>query len=272
MLLALMGGLFLGSLLVAWLVCTVAMTERGQRKGGYMAVLVGLFLVLFVVGSGVVLPPYFARENADKLEQAVAEHPAFSSLKKYDPTAFANLVNPLKRAVRDGKSRQEVVEMAVPRMSALVATRVSQSSDAAALQMMGALANLVTQVQQKDLKACYDMLHPTATSQAAWTKHVQPEQLTALYAAMGEVVRTSTVDPQPIPYETDVKASLEPVVAELIRLYGKDVLMLLAPPAAGTATADQERLCQMEAAFIRLAIRLPPDEAGRLVRFLRSKA
>ncbi len=272
MLLALMAGLFFGSLLVAWLVCTVAMTERGQRKGGYMAVLVGLFLVLFVVGSGAVLPPYFAGESADKLEQAVAEHPAFTSLKKHDPTAFASLVNPLKRAVREGKSHQQVAELALPAISALVATRVSQSSDAAALQMMSALANLVTQVQQKDLKACYDMLHPTATSQAAWTKHVQPEQLTALYAAMGEVIRTSTVDPQPIPYENDVKASLEPVVAELIRLYGKDVLMLLGPPGASTATADKERLCQMEAAFIRLATRLPPTQAGRLVRYLRSKA
>lgn len=272
MLLGLMAGLLFGSLLVAWLVCTVAMTEGGQRKGGYLAVLVGLFLVLFVVGSGVVLPPYFAGESADKMERAVAEHPAFSSLKKYDPTAFASLVAPLKQALRAGKSREQVVEMAVPRISALVATRVSQSSDAAALRMMGALADLVTQVQQKDLKACYDMLHPTPTSQAAWMKHVQPEQLTALYTAMGEVIRTSTLDPQAIPYEIDVKASMEPVVTELIRLYGKDVLMLLGPPGANAATADKERLCQMEAAFIRLATRLPPEEAGRLVRFLRSKA
>ncbi len=269
MLLALMAGLLLGSLLVAWLVCTVAMTEGGQRKGGYVAVFVGLFLVLFVVASGFVLPPYFADENAKKLEQAVAEHPAFASLKKHDPTAFASLVTPLKRAVREGKSRQEVVEMALPAISALVATRVSQSSDAAALQFMSAMADLVTQVQQKDLKACYDMLHPTATSQAAWTKHVLPEQLNAVYTAMGEVIRSSTVEPQAIPYETDVKASLDPVVAELIRLYGTDVLMLLGPPGA---KADKERICQMEAAFIRLATRLPPDEAGRLIRFLRSKA
>ncbi len=35
MLLGLMAGLLFGSLLVAWLVCTVAMTEGGQRKGGW---------------------------------------------------------------------------------------------------------------------------------------------------------------------------------------------------------------------------------------------
>lgn len=256
-------------LLVGWFVSTLMRGRDGSRGVGAIAAGVVAFGAVAGFGQAFVIPQLQARQQAAQIEGVLRKNVAFDALARHDPLAFANFVNPLKKATREGARQPEVVALATSMLTSLVRQRVAQASDASALRFMGGYAELVTEVQKKDMIACYRMMRPQPGQNAALEKFISPELLEKQTQAMAEVIRSASSAPQLVPTDADVQPLIPPLLAELARLYGRDVALAVQAPRS---TADQERICQIEASFLRLALRLPPPDASRLVRYLAHKA
>ncbi len=263
-------GLTVLCLLVAWLIAKIAISNPAERRGLVFGVFVVAFGALAGFVHGVVMPKMAANQAASQLEALLVVNPAFAALKKHDASGFAALVIPLKRALVEGRPEREVVAMGSNAALQMVKTYVTQASDVTAHKYMSSYVQMLTSVQERDLEACYDMLNGTKDSQFDLTQYVSANQLQAQYQAMAEVISSYATERQAVPQEIDIKDLLAPLTDELIRLYGKDVLMLVGGTSSGPKP-DKKRMCQMGTAWLRLALRLPPADSGKLMRYLVAK-
>jgi hypothetical protein len=268
MLLWINAGLTILCLFLAWLIVKITVSHSNERKGVAFAVFIMAFGALGGFLHNLIIPKISANYAASKLEEGLLVNPAFAALKQYDATGFAALVIPLKQQLRDGRSHKEVAAAGTNVALKMVQNYVSQASDATAYKYMNNYVQMLTTVQEKDLEACYAITHGSSDGQYDLTKFITPQQIDAQYLAMAEVIRSYATERQAVPTEADIQDQLQPLAQELVRLYGKDILMLSNPSGP---KADKKRMCQMEMAWLRLALRQPPEVAGKLMRFLVSK-
>ena len=87
-------------------------------------------------------------------------------------------------------------------------------------------------------------------------------------AALGQVVRSSTVAPQAIPQQADVAARMQPVIAALAGRYGPDLSLLQNPQAPGV---DRDKLCSINIDMYTVILQMPPADSGKLIRYLMSQ-
>jgi hypothetical protein len=259
------------------------MTDNGERKKGSFIVFLCVFAAVSGLGRSAVLPKMEARYYANQMEAALLSNPVFAALKKYDLTAYSSLTTSLKRSVAEGKSQRQLIDQGINVTLGIMKKKVAQASDESALQFMSSYSQVLDKVQDKDLDACYYMTRPSAGNAVDVSQYTTPQQLEALYQAMAEIIRTASTSPQSIPFDSEMKSSVDPIANELIRLYGVDVLMLISPdsvnrpsPASTLKTTaplpDKRRICQMEAAWLRLILKQAPAEAGKLMRYMASKS
>ncbi len=260
-------GLMVVCVPLAWLVMKLLVNNTSERKG--------IASVVFILAYGafngfclnVVMPKVVASQNAKQLESSLLANPLFAALKEHDPTAFASLLYPLQQATREGASLAEVSTLASNATRKLVKVRVAQSSNESAVKYMTAYSQILTAIQNKDLEACHQFIHGGKGFDI--NKYISPEQIRLQNLAMAEVIKSSVRERQAVVQDADVKHLMPPLFEELARLYGKDVAMFF---ESRTGKTDDRRLCQMEAAWLRMTLRLPPDDAGLMLRFMVSKS
>ena len=79
---------------------------------------------------------------------------------------------------------------------------------------------------------------------------------------------SSAERPQPVPREADVAADLQLVIAELEDKHPADVALL---QQLQSPTVDDAKACAVVASFYETILQLPPDNSGKLLRYLLSQ-
>lgn len=273
-------GLVLVSLFAGWIVVKIFMTEDGERKTGSLIVFLLVFAGVGALGRNTVIPFYETKMALRKINEAFAENPALAALQRHDSSNYQKLVEPLKQGVVDRKPLSDIKNEMQSTMIGIIKQKLPQASDAATVKYVSMLSEIVTKVVDRNPSDCYELMRPSsASTQVLLSKYVSPQEEKALAEAMADVISSSSIAPQHVPLESEVKSMIEPMIEELIRLYGRDVLMLMPASSRSMAqssgfarppTPDKGRICQMEAASLRLALRNPPAEAGKLLRHLMS--
>jgi hypothetical protein len=263
------------ALLLAWIVVTMFMTSGGERKPG--AGIVALLVFGGVMGAvqTTVIPQIQLREAIARVEREALADPIITALKTYDTVRFNALMAGVKERMRNKTSREQTVQFIRAQGLAVFVEKTPIASDQAAHGLLSALAEMLTEMHSRDPKACYDFLTASKNSAVDPSSIVSGSTMQKLRMAIVEVIKAVAVSPQAVPREAEVQTARQAVAEELVRLYGRDVLMLLDrsnPKATGFSSValDPSRYCQMSAALYRLAVRDTPEVSGKLARFLAS--
>ncbi|HEX3141953.1 MAG TPA: hypothetical protein VHQ87_17995, partial [Rhizobacter sp.] len=123
----------------------------------------------------------------------------------------------------------------------------------------------MSELQHQGGDLCYRFLYAKPGQAVDLTKYVSANTMEANFAAVSQIVRTSTVAPQAAPQQAEVALSLRPVLEALSGRYGADLALLKNPQAPG---ADPDKLCSISIDMYTVILQRPTPESGKLIRFL----
>jgi len=250
---------------VAGGVATLAVRDRLHRKPLYAAVWVVLAAVLVAVSQGWLTPSLQARYDASVLDQSLAGNAAFAAIKKHDPLTYDRMISELREGLLKGQSRAELVELARKQVGALVQRRLPRASDEAATEYMRVMVQEMAELRQRGGDLCYRFLFGGPQQSLDMRQYVSANTIEADSAALSQVVRSSTVSPQPVPVQADVAERMKPVVTALAGRYGPDLALLQQPQAPGV---DRDKLCSINIDMYTVILQMPPADSGKLIRYL----
>jgi hypothetical protein len=115
---------------------------------------------------------------------------------------------------------------------------------------------------------CYYYLYPNTGPPADYGAVLSREALDADLAAQTAVIRSSATSPAKPVSEAEVAASLEKVLTMLQAKYTPAELAMFAD--APTPAVDKRKACLIAADLYREAMKLPPSENAKLIRYLLS--
>ena len=220
---------------------------------------------LFVTAHQFITPGLQARYDASTLDDSLSRNAAFAALKKHDPTTYARIMSELREGLLRHRSKTDLMDGVRAEVTALVQKRLPRASDDAATEYMRVMVQEMGELRRHGGEVCHRFLFPKPGQTLDLTKYVSANTIEADYAALSQIVRTSTVNPQPVPQKEEVAAALRPVFEALAARYGPDLALLQNPQAPGV---DPDKLCSISIDMYSVILQRPPSESGKLVRYL----
>ena len=250
---------------LAALIAALAAKGFNQNKPLFAGVFGGTIAFFLIVSHFYVTPSIKAHYEAGMLDRTLSGNAAFAAIKKHDPEAYAHMTAELRAGLLHGRDKAELIELVRGEITTLVQQRLPHASDEAATEYMRVMVREMGELRSKGSDLCYKFLFAQAGHGLDLSKYVSANTMEADLSALGEVVRTSAVAPQPVPQPSEVMSRLQPVFAALSGRHGQDVTLLQHPQAPGV---DRDKLCMISIDMYTLILQAPPDESGKLIRFL----
>jgi len=235
-----------------------------ENQGAFAGTFVVALLALMAV-SRTYVQPWFDLRTA---EAALLEIPAYQAIKKYDPKAYAGLMDDVRQSLKSGSSRQEIFGIFRNRLTTIVQTRLPTASDEAVVTYMSATMAELDELYQRGGDLCHRFMFPQPGDAIDGSKYFSKQAQDADLAALARVIETSARDPQVVPRESDVMPRLQPIFTQLANEYGRDIALLQNP---GAPSVDRRKICTMTASLYGKILGLPPDEGGKILRYLVSQ-
>ncbi len=249
---------------LAALIASLIFARKSKKSALYVAAVVLLFAVFNGLSKHYLLPSLTAPKKQADIDSALAQVPAFASIKRYEPETYENLLASLMQAKKEGYSELQIIALVRSHISALVDARIPHASDQAVLAYVG-----VTVDEMKELKAqgnglCYQFLFPQGTevidSRKVFSQETQQRDLLAL----DKIIQTSN-QMRELPTEAEVLPYLQPVLVNLHEKFGEDVLMLDNPTAEDI---DKARVCEISIELYQGILQLESLPAASTLRWM----
>jgi hypothetical protein len=251
--------------LLAALITAAALRHRTQEKSHYAGVWVVVAGLLFAVSNHFMTPVLQARFDASRVDESLSSNAAFAAIKKHDEITYDRITSELREGLLKGRSKAELVETLRAEVSSLVQKRLPRASDEAATEYMRVMVQEMGELRRQGGDLCYRFLFAPPGQGVDLTRYVSANTLHADAAALSQVVRSSTLSPQPAPQQAEVAVRLQPVMAALTGRYGSDLALLQQPHAPGV---DRDKLCAISIDMYSVILQLPAADSGKLIRYL----
>jgi hypothetical protein len=246
-------------------VAAAVLRSEARQRRHYIAMVLVVSTVLGAAALQFIAPGLQARYDVSTLDDSLSRNAAFAAIKKHDPQTYARIKGELREGLLAGKTRAELIERVRAEVSTLVQRRLPQASDEAATEYMRVMVQEMGELRQRGGDLCYRFLYAKDGQRVDLSQYVSANTLEADSAALGQIVRTSVVAPQPVPQQAEVASSLQPVFEALAGRYGPDLALLKNPLAEG---ADADKLCSISIDMYTVILQRPTAESGKLIRYL----
>ena len=250
---------------LAAIIAGLLVRDRKENRNWYVATFGVSFAVLFGLGNAFVEPRLNAWYQAHSAESELLESPAFRALKQHDRATYDKMLAEMKQSLKDGHSQAQINSTVRGHIVKVVGEKLPRASNESVVSYMRVMLIEMNELKEQGGDLCYRFLFPQQSGPIDPAKHFSKKTQEADLAALAEVIRTSTENPQPVPPETEVISSLQPIYQELANEHGDDIAMLQSPTAA---SVDRGKICAMTETIYTNILRLPGDESGRVLRYL----
>lgn len=253
---------------IAALIASLIFGKKTEKKTAYTIVVVVLFVVINTLSKQFILPELNGYKAVADIESAFNEIPAFASIKRYEPETYQKLVDSLAAVTKQGYSQQQAIDLVRSQISGLVESRMPHASDEAILAYMSVMVTEMDELHKKGNGLCYKLLFPQVGGGIDGRKVFSQETQKKDLMALDEIIKTSNTK-KPIPSESTVMPSLEPIFVSLYSKFGEDVSMIENPTAANV---DKEKVCNITMNLYKEILALPPEQAVSTLRWMFGQA
>lgn len=246
-----------------------ALRGRTREASHYAALWLVLAGLLFFASQQFVTPSLQARYDASRVDESLSSHAAFAAIKKHDPQTYGRIMAELREGLLDGQSQGVLIERVRAQVTTLVQQRLPLASDEAATEYVRVMVQEMHELRSHGGDLCFKFLFPQPGEGLNLTRYVSVNLRDADAAALSQVVRSSTVSPQPVPQKAEVLVRMQPVMTALSARYGRDLALLEQPQAPGV---DRDKLCSINIDMYTVILQMPPADGGKLIRYLMSQS
>lgn len=250
---------------IASLVTYLILPNRMKSKTTSTIVFLVLFSIIQGFANVYIYPDVNSWNQARIADSELQKISAYKEIKKYYPETYKQILLTIKHSIKSGLNASQTISIVRPKLMAFIFSKLPISSDRAASNYVRIMVTEATILKNKygsDL--CYSFFIPNSIH---WTKYFSKEIQNSDMNALGEVIKASSEDPQPIPQAEDALNMMKPVRAEMAQEYGSDVSMF---QNIGGANVDRGKLCAMTISLYSDILKLPSQTSGKIIRYMMS--
>ena len=247
----------------------LALRGRTRETSLYAALWLVLAGLLFAASQQFITPTLQARYDAGRVDDSLSGHAAFAAIKKHDPQAYGRIMSELREGLLAGQSQAVLIERVRAQVTSLVQQRLPRASDEAAIEYTRVMVQEMLELRGQGGDLCFRFLFPQPGEGLNLNRHVSLNLRDADAAALSQVVRSSTLSPQPVPQKAEVLPRMQPVMAALSARHGADLALLERPQAPGI---DRDKLCAINIDLYSVILQMPSGDGGKLIRYLMSQS
>ncbi len=219
-----------------------------------------IVILLVVIVVGAIGSYWYDGYSADS---ALLKQPVYRVLKKHEPEVFDKLVEEYKLYAREETRRESFINLANSEIT-LVATRnLAHASQDSVLALMTDMIATAHRLQQVPGDACFRYWFPQVAGPPDIAKYIDAAAQAHTLELMGEVIRTASETPSPMPPAEAVKDNLANVINATYQQYGSDAQMIA---HAEDARTDRIKVCAITISVYERILSLPPADSGALLR------
>ncbi|WP_145523262.1 DNA gyrase [Yersinia rohdei] len=240
---------------------------RNRNKLGKMSAI--LLVAVPIVIIGIIyyqyINPNWLRENErTQVEQSLNSFPVFQTLKQQEPALYAQLIDNYIKSKQEGHSEQQLIDEMKQSVTELTVQRIQRASDENVIGYMTVILEELRyyQANNRSENLCFKALFPQVSG-GVNTSKVLPQEL--LERDLDSINRLFTGSTGELikPKNQDYEDKLNIIVAQMQQQYGDDLRMFSNPAAPDV---DREKICNMAIDMYSEILKLPPDDAGAILR------
>lgn len=255
--------------LIAWTVSR-RFPNHGKAFAGISAI---TFVLLTSLSHQLVVPQVRAWEIRKAADAALDENPFLRTLAERHPEIRGQFSGMMAEAIRGGGGQDAVNRHALEFGRKLVEPYFSkyapQASDASLVRYVTVMVAVLDDLGGRDPQGCFTLLFGAGGEGAATAVSVSPEHKHEMSLAMAEVVASAINAPSPETGAAQGDALITMVTERMGQRHGQAIVNSLASLAnPADPGIDRAGACNATREMYREALRLPPPEAGTLLRFL----
>lgn len=198
-----------------------------------------------------------------RAQTALLEQPVYRVLKEHERALFDDLVKEYQVYLRDESSREKFINFANGEISLAATHSLAHASQESVLALVADMVTTAKKLQAAPDNGCYRYWFPQVDGPPDVAKLIDAQSQAHTLDLMGEVIRSAAENPMPLPDPEKVKVNLTGVINATYGQYGADAQMLA---NAADPRADRTKVCTITISVYERILRLPPDQAGDLIR------
>jgi len=219
---------------------------------------VAIFLGLIIAGA--VGAYWYEGYSAEK---ALLKQPVYQVLKKHEPALYDTLVDEYKVYARDETRRENFVNFANSEISLAATRHLAHASQADVLALIQDMLATAKTLQKAPGDACFRFWFPVVSGPPDVAKYIDEKSQAHTLDLMGNVIRSSSENPSPLPEPDAVKDNLANLVNATYQQYGVDAQMI---GHADDAHTDRTKVCTILNSLYERILSLPPADGAALIR------
>lgn len=225
-----------------------------------------LHTIVFVVALALAREFVEPRIQAQRVEAALLEVPAYQALQRHEPEAYEKMRTLMEEGIARKMPKEEIWSATRGVVSQVVAKRLPHASDDALLHFSQHFVTTVTRLHDQGGTACFSYLNPAPGEALDFDALLGKEFAQQELHLVAEVVSSAAGSERtPVP-EAEVQRDIETVIQKLFAKYGEEGMAALRNP--NSPQVDKRRVCEVLADLHREATALPSPRNARLVRYL----
>jgi hypothetical protein len=217
-------------------------------------------ILLIVVVAGAVGAYWYEGYRA---ESALLEQPVYRVLKKHEPAVYEKLVAEYKTFQREETSREAFINAANSEINLAATQHLAHASQSSVLALVKDMMATARQLQKAPGDVCFRYWFPLVSGPPDIAGNIEPAAQAYTLGLMGEVIRSASEDPAPLPAADAVKDNLAKVINETYEQYGSDAQMIA---HAADPNVDRAKVCTITLSVYDRIMSLPPADSSALLR------
>ena len=220
-----------------------------------------LFFALQTLSKLVVLP----RIRAAEVDRQLRALPFYRDIAESDPQTYEKVRIVIYDSVSKGQGVDAVTNRIAPIVNSTIPKYIGRASDESVEAFIGIATLDVQELLRMPSDACYHFLFPQEKEAPPVSSYFDKKSLADMLDVLGRIVHSSVHTPQALPDTEKAQALLVPLIDQLEKEYGNDLLLINQKPPD---IAQRRKVCAMTVSLYKNIGTLPQIDASVLTRYL----
>ncbi len=198
-----------------------------------------------------------------RAESALLAQPVYQVLKKHEPTIYDGLLEEYRVYQRGEEGPEKFINLANSQISLAATQSIAHASNESVLALMQDMVATAKKLEGKPDDACFRYWFPQVSGPPDVAHVIDAASQAHTLGLMGDVIRSASENPVPLPEPDLVKDNLTNVINATYEKYGADAQMLA---HASDERVDRGKVCTITISVYERILALPPKQASELLR------
>ncbi|HHL2559455.1 TPA: DNA gyrase [Yersinia enterocolitica] len=261
-------------LISAGVAAVLGVITTGLRNRNKLGKLGAILWVIIPIIVGNIIYYHYINPNGlrsndrAQIERSFEGYPVFQTLKQQEPALYTQLIDNFIQSKKEGHSDQQLIDEMRRSVAELTVQRIQRAPDENVIDYMTVILEELRyyQANHHSEHLCFKALFPQVSG-GVNTAKVLPKELLMrdldsinrlFKASSGGVIKTDN-------QEHENKLNI--IVAQMQQQYGDDLQMFSNP---ASPDVDRAKICDMSIDMYSQILKLPPDDAGAVLRSMLS--